>query len=207
MSRSLFRKYNVTGSFLSTQSALVSGALRFGFYRVWGVMQVQKMKLSLIWNSSSKTLYVLLPTRNISALNLHDQLYTSKFCFLLIYFLFCPIVWRLSLNISFKVACCSLGSFTNDITKTPWSSKRIEKTNSIHNTTYSRIELLNFLEAILKIKKFPFKSHMIKTVFFPVTQETFWSETEHSEWTRGRNRFTSVSHPPSWTSSPHMNIT
>ena len=58
---------------------------------------------------------------------------------------------------------------------------QIKRKNSdhIHNSVYSKMKLVSLLEAILKIRKARLKSRQ-QNIFFPVTQQTFCSEIEHS---------------------------
>ena len=80
------------------------------------------------------------------------------------------IVWRLPVNISFKVVYCSILFFwfTNHVSKIPWSCKRIEKRVLIFILFILRYAVkhngYNLLGARLKIRKFSLKNRAIKTI-------------------------------------------
>ena len=153
---------------------------------------------------------MLLPIRNFPTICLSNQLYTSKFFFCHWDFFVLPFLFSLELGVYHTIFHLKLFAvlFSDSLTtnKIPRSCKRIEKAVIIFIILYIvKWKYWSLLESILKIWKFPLKSHVIKTIFLPWRNKLFavrYKIPYEREMKITSPRRASL---PSRASSPHVN--
>ena len=94
--------------------------------------------------------------------------------FLLRHFLFCPIVWRLSLNIHLKLFAARFSdSLTILVDSHEVTKNRKNSDHIINDTVCSKMKLLQPLENLIENQKIPLKNNIAKTIFFQRRKKLF----------------------------------